>query len=450
MNYIWNNLSEEMLQKIADVRSELEMTEKGVPKQSKENCVIALEKDPLLSGAICRNELTGRKDIVKDLGWNRDSTTIEDEDISHILVYMEKYYGQTIEKNIEKALDVVVTNHPYHPIRDYLSSLEWDGVPRLENVLHHFLGAEVNDVNYECIKVAMLGAVHRVFCPGCKFELMLCLVGDQGVGKSTFLQFLSLKDEWFSDDLKRLDDENVYRKMQGHWIIEMSEMLGTANAKSVEEIKAFISRQKETYKTPYAKYPKDRLRQCVFFGTSNKICFLSMDRTGNRRFLPVRVNKDKAETHILDDEQMSRDYMDQLWAEIMVVYRSGEWSLKLPEDISRQLDLIRNDFMVEDTTSGVIQEWLDGCGEDYVCTEMIYNKALDGFGKPDRRMINEINDVMNNTIRGWAPGPSSHRFGPAYGTQRAWHRIEESNLPTDEGGFIRVEDLPEQIKIPFD
>ena len=87
--------------------------------------------------------------------------------------------------------------------------------------------------------------------------------GGQGAGKSTFFRFLAIKDEWFSDDLKRMDDDNVYRKMQGHWIIEMSEMMATVNAKSIEDIKSFISRQKETYKIPYETHPEDRPRQCV-------------------------------------------------------------------------------------------------------------------------------------------------------------------------------------------
>ena len=74
-------------------------------------------------------------------------------------------------------------------------------------------------------------------------------------GKSTFFRLLAVKDEWFSDDLRRLDDDNVYRKLQGHWIIEMSEMIATANAKSIEEIKSFLSKQKETYKVPYETHP---------------------------------------------------------------------------------------------------------------------------------------------------------------------------------------------------
>ena len=106
------------------------------------------------------------------------------------------------------------------------------------------------------MKIFLLGAIKRVFQPGCKFETMLCLVGGQGTGKSSFFRLLAVKDEWFSDDLRRLDDDNVYRKLQGHWIIEMSEMIATANAKSIEEIKSFLSKQKETYKVPYEKNQK--------------------------------------------------------------------------------------------------------------------------------------------------------------------------------------------------
>ena len=95
-----------------------------------------------------------------------------------------------------------------------------------------------------------------------------------------------------------LDDDNVYRKLQGHWIIEMSEMMATANAKSIEEIKSFLSRQKEVYKIPYETHPADRPRQCVFGGTSNALDFLPLDRSGNRRFIPVMVYPEQAEVHI--------------------------------------------------------------------------------------------------------------------------------------------------------
>ena len=148
----------------------------------------------------------------------------------------------------------------YHPVRDYLNSLQWDGTERIRYALHHFLGADTDEYTFEALKLFMMGAIRRVFQPGSKFEVMLCLVGGQGAGKSTFFRLLAVKDEWFSDDLKKLDDENVYRKLQGHWIMEMSEMIATANARSIEEIKSFLSRQKETYKVPYETHPADRLR----------------------------------------------------------------------------------------------------------------------------------------------------------------------------------------------
>ena len=92
------------------------------------------------------------------------------------------------------------------------------------------------------------------------------------IAKFVLADVYKRQDEWFSDDLRKLDDDNVYRKLQGHWIIEMSEMMATANAKSIEEIKSFLSRQKEVYKIPYETHPADRPRQCVFGGTSNARC----------------------------------------------------------------------------------------------------------------------------------------------------------------------------------
>ena len=101
----------------------------------------------------------------------------------------------------------------------------------------------------------------------------------------------------------------------------MSEMMATANAKSIEEIKSFLSRQKEVYKIPYETHPADRPRQCVFGGTSNALDFLPLDRSGNRRFIPVMVYPEQAEVHILEDEAASRAYIEQMWAEAMLPKR---------------------------------------------------------------------------------------------------------------------------------
>lgn len=205
--------------------------------------------DPLLKGAIRKNLLTERVDIVKPLGWYRDSPTLTDVDIKYLLLYFEENYGLTIEKKIQDAVMVIANENRYHPVRDFLNALQWDGIERIRYCLHRFLGADADDYTCEAMRLFLLGAISRAFRPGCKFEIMLCLVGGQGAGKSSFFRLLAVQDDWFSDDLKKLDDENVYRKMQGHWLIEMSEMIATANAKSIEEIKSFLSRQKEVYKS---------------------------------------------------------------------------------------------------------------------------------------------------------------------------------------------------------
>ena len=132
-------------------------------------------------------------------------------------------------------------------------------------------------------------------------------------------------------------------------------MLATSSAKSIEEIRSFISRQKETYRTPYEAQPKDRLRQCVFGGSSNTLDFLPLDRAGNRRFLPIMIYPENAEVHILEDEDASRAYLLQVWAEAMTVYRSGHYSMKFSKSIQRQLVEVQKDFMPEDTEAGQIQ-----------------------------------------------------------------------------------------------
>ena len=269
---------------------------------------------------------------------------------------------------------------------------------------------------------------------------MICLIGGQGAGKSTLFRLLAIKDEWFSDDLRRLDDDNVYRKLQGHWIIEMPEMLATVNAKRVEEVKSFISRQKDNYKIPYETHPQDRPRQCIFVGTSNTLDFLPLDRTGNRRFAPVTVHMENVEKHILEDEAEARQFIDQVWAEMMDFYRKNpHYKLTFSKKTAEYLKDLQREHMPEDTNVGIIQEWLDQYEGDYVCSRLIYR---DAFGRdsdnPKQWELQEIGSIMNNSITGWEKGPQ-HRF-PAYGQQRSWKRIKDAE------GFAKV---PEQMELPF-
>ena len=338
---------------VEEVRGSLDLTDSGAIKNSIRNCLTVFQNDPYLQGAVRYNILTERIDIVKPLWWSKQTATLNDTDLNYLMLYLEDKYGLTSEKKIQKAISIVADCNQYHPIRDYLNSLEWDGTERIRYALTRFLGAEDSEYTYQCLRLFMLGAISRVFKPGCKFEVMLCLVGGQGAGKSTFFRLLAVKDEWFSDDLKKIDDDNVYRKMQGHWIIEMSEMIATANAKSIEDIKSFISSAKETYKVPYETHPADRLRQCVFGGSSNTMDFLPLDRSGNRRFLPIMVHPENAVVHILEDEAASRAFIDLMWAEAMFIYHNFPVKLTLSKDMDKELKELQKQFMPEDTKAGL-------------------------------------------------------------------------------------------------
>ena len=430
-----------------EVLARLERNDKGQVKNTMQNVYLVFMCDPMLRGAVAYNILTGRIDICRPLWWERSASAVNDTDFNYLMLYLENRYGLNHENRIRKALTVVAHQNQYHPIRDYLNSLQWDGTERIPYVMHHFLGAEVSDYTNEVMKLFLLGAISRVFKPGCKFEAMLCLVGGQGAGKSTFFRLLACRDEWFSDDLKRLDDENVFRKMQGHWIIEMSEMIATANAKSIEDIKSFLSRQKETYKVPYATEPEDRLRQCVFGGTSNALDFLPLDRSGNRRFLPIMVHPERAEVHILADEAASRWYIDQVWAEAMTIYRKGKVSLRLPAEMNAHLTQLQKDFMPEDTKVGQIQAFLDNFEGDMVCSKLLHHEALGRFEEPKTWEIREINEIMNQSVTGWTayPNPRSYR---KYGKQRGWMR--GNKVPeTPEGCHLLTAEECQQVGMPF-
>ena len=427
------------------IKGSLEVYQKGGVKNSIRNCVTVFQSDPKLKGSIARNLLTERVDIIKPLWWKRTGSLLTDLDMDYLLLYLEESYGLTNEKKVQSAIEIVANENCYHPIQAHLNSLKWDGEERIRYALHRFLGSEENEYNYEALKLFMMGAIKRVFEPGCKFENMLCLVGGQGAGKSTFFRFMAIKDEWFSDDLRKLDDENVYRKLQGHWIIEMSEMIATANAKSIEEIKSFLSRQKETYKVPYETHPADRLRQCVFAGTTNRQDFLPRDRTGNRRFIPVTVYPEKAEVHILADENAARRYIDQMWAEAMTIYRSGDYKLTFSAEMDDQLRTQQQDFMQEDTQAGMIYAFLEDFTGDRVCSKLLYAEALGNtFNQPAAWETREICEIMttgiaNGTIKGWVAYKNPKRYAK-YGSQKGWERIKEQ--PLVDSSIAPDDDLP--------
>ena len=445
------NESENTRSTISNIRKMLSQAEKGGVQNTIQNCVTVLQNDPVLADSIRLNLLSERIDIVKPMGWQRSGPTLTDTDMMYILRRMEKY-GLHSEKRVSAAIRIVANENHYHPIRDYLNDLKWDGTERISHALHRFLGAAEDELTAEALKIFLLGAIKRVFHPGCKFEMMLCLVGGQGAGKSSFFRLLAIKDEWFSDDLRRMDDDNVFRKLQGHWIMEMSEMIATANAKSIEEIKSFLSKQKETYKIPYETHLADRLRQCVFAGTTNRQDFLPRDRTGNRRFIPIPVDATQAEVHILDNEAESRAYIDQLWAEAMTIYNSGDYKLTFSPAMQEPLQAHQQDFMQEDAQAGMIYAFLEDYTGDRVCSKQLYAEALGNTNIPAEWETRAICEIMNTgisrgDIKGWQAHKTTKRY-PNYGVQKGWERV--TSPETGAKDFSEITDAEaRQMDFPF-
>ena len=219
-----------------------------------------------------------------------------------------------------------------------------------------------------------------------------------------------------------------------------------------EEIKSFLSRQKETYKVPYETHPADRKRQCVFGGSSNTLDFLPLDRTGNRRFVPVMVYPERAEVHILDNEEESRAYIHQMWAEAMAIYRSRDFKLRFSPTMNEYVKAHQREFMPEDTKAGQILDYLDSYTGNAVCSKQLYREALGHeYDEPKQWELREINDIMNNVVKGWKSFSNPRHFPKPYLRQKGWERELPDNGEADngDGRFIPLSDAElEQMELP--
>lgn len=240
---------------------------------------------------------------------------------NRIKLYLEKEYSLfTSIESINQVCSIIADEHSYHPIQEYLNSVQWDGIHRIKSVFSDFLGATDNLYTQSVAVITFVGAVARVFQAGIKFDTCTVLVGKQGTGKSKFISKIAVNSEWFTDGVTTFDGKDFYESIQGKWIIELGE--GTAFQKSIKErSKQAIASQQDFYRKPYGRNPEIRKRQCIFFGTTNNYDFLK-DETGDRRYYPIDVTIQKAVKNI--DKDLTSDYISQLWAEAVQLYKSGQ------------------------------------------------------------------------------------------------------------------------------
>lgn len=249
--------------------------------------------------------------------WNERAVRWTNADEANLRVYLEEHYGLTGKDRIKDARTAVVTRRSTHPVREYLSALQWDGVPRLDTLIIDYLGAEDNELTRLMTRKHFTAAVKRIMQPGCKYDYCLIVAGPEGIGKSTL--FSVMGGEWFSDSLVTMEGTKGMEQARGGWIIELPE-LGSIKRSDVEQVKAYISRQCDAYRPAYGAVVEEHPRQCVFCGTTNETNFLKGD-TGNRRFWVIKVDGNrKAECTRGQLAQLR----DQIWAEAVQRWKDGE------------------------------------------------------------------------------------------------------------------------------
>lgn len=313
----------------------------GLPRSSLGNVTLILERDErYAAGFFTYNEFDGQLYY--------GGTVASDHVDTEVNIDIERRYGFASKTTlVQEAIVRVAHDHAFHPVRDYLGAVEWDGAPRLDDLLVRGFGAR-GDAAYaaEAGRKFAIGMVARVFQPGCKLDTMLVLTGPQGLGKSSGLRAL-VGAEWFADSALALDNKDAYMQLLGRWLYEVAELDSFRRAEA-SRIKAFLSSQEDTYRPPFGRHVVKRPRQTVLVGTTNEREFLN-DPTGSRRFVPASVGG-------VDLAWIAAN-RDQLWAEAVVLYRSGTAWHYAGESAAR---LARESapFQQDDPWEALVHDWL--------------------------------------------------------------------------------------------
>lgn len=240
----------------------------------------------------------------------------------------------------------------YNPITEYLKALQWDGEKRLETLFIAYLGAQNNEYVRQATKITFTACVKRIMEPGCKHDTVLVLVGDQGIGKSYILSKLGM--DWYNESLQSCKGDEAFIKISSSWIVELSELTALKHA-DAESIKAFISAKEDVYRPKYAKYPIQSPRRCVFFGTTNNMQFLK-DETGNRRWLPIQVNKTYQTKSPFED--LDQGTINQIWAEAKFYYQRGDKTYFEDPDLIETAQKLQEEYKEDSGLKGMIEEFL--------------------------------------------------------------------------------------------
>lgn len=446
--------SAELSQEDMDWMSRLRTHPKtGMPLPMVANVELILENDPQLKGKVYHDDFSDRPMVCEHMPWEKFAFDGKhrpwgDGDDSGLRGYLESHYGISVQKNIMDGFAVYALNHRVNQLKDYLLSLRWDGIPRVDTLLVDYFGAEDNIYTREAVSKCLMGAVARLLYPGTKFDQMLILAGPQGAGKSSFWRILGMR--WYTECLYTFEGKDAAELLQGYWIVECGELAGMSKSE-LNAVKQFVSRCEDNYRAAYGRRTESHPRRCLLVGTTNEKEFLR-DETGGRRFWPVDLAKQPVRKVVRRDLPLE---VPLIWAEAVQRYQAGE-SLILSRAAEALAFEAQEGHRESSHNEGVIAEflqkkvpadwyqksqedrrfWLDNVFDQKqagdaqlmfrsrICALEIWNECFrqTGYSRMKKSDAREINNVLDR-MPGWKRAEKPIRIGGEYGVQRGYIRV---------------------------
>ena len=362
----------------------LEVNKDGYPTQNAGNYKALLLNKDIVPHTFKWNEFSECIEI--------DGRLLKDNDITLLSNLFSNVAGFESDKKLRNVITEAALDNSYHPVKQYLESLEWDGVPRVETMFTTFLSAKDCELYHVYAKLFMIAAIKRVYKPGCKFDNMLVLQGEQGNGKSTFCEKLAVNDKWYNDNIIIADrDKDSLLYMQDAWIVIMDE-LDAWNKADTNAAKGFMSKRSDKFRAPYAQNSEEHPRHCVFIGNTNDETFLKDNTAITERRYWVIKTEGNWETSRDKIKLMTPEMIDQLWAEAMVMYKENEdIELVIPPELYK--DMVNEQLQFKNENGCKQYDFLeDILNKEYSPT--VFDNGNNLYNEYENRVIIEDKSIL--------------------------------------------------------